>query len=65
MILLDNKQVVVVGQEKGHGVVAAKPFTNGQFVCEYAGDLLTCREAQKREEAYASENDRPTACYMY
>ena len=58
-------QVVVVGQTKGRGVVTTKPFSKGQFLCEYVGDLLTYSEAQEKEATYAVDNPEATACYMY
>ncbi|KAG6446849.1 histone-lysine N-methyltransferase PR-Set7 isoform X2 [Manduca sexta] len=48
---------------KGRGVIATRPFGRGQFVVEYAGELVGVAEAREREHAYAQD---PTAgCYMY
>lgn len=49
--------------EKGRGVVASKPFTRGDFVVEYSGDLIDIIEAKERETKYAL--DKSTGCYMY
>ncbi|KAL1502713.1 hypothetical protein ABEB36_007818 [Hypothenemus hampei] len=50
-------------KEKGRGVVAAKPFSKGDFVVEYSGELVDLIEAKRREENYA-QNDK-AGCYMY
>lgn len=48
---------------KGRGVVAARKFQKGEFVVEYAGELITMEEAKKREAMYSQ--DENTGCYMY
>ncbi len=48
---------------KGRGIVASKPFTKGEFVVEYIGDLIDMAEANEREKIYAK--DENTGCYMY
>ena len=48
---------------KGRGVVATKPFQRGDFVVEYAGDLIDLSLAKKREEKYSEDTD--IGCYMY
>ncbi|XP_046682661.1 histone-lysine N-methyltransferase PR-Set7 isoform X2 [Homalodisca vitripennis] len=48
---------------KGRGIVAVQPFYRGQFVVEYAGELITSDEAREREQLYAQ--DQNTGCYMY
>ncbi|XP_072934453.1 histone-lysine N-methyltransferase Set8 isoform X2 [Epargyreus clarus] len=48
---------------KGRGVIATRHFGRGQFVVEYAGELVGVAEAREREHNYAQD---PTAgCYMY
>lgn len=37
---------------KGWGLHAAQSIREGQFVCEYAGELLTTKEAKRRQEMY-------------
>ncbi|KAK4878162.1 hypothetical protein RN001_010668 [Aquatica leii] len=48
---------------KGRGVVAVKPFSRGDFVVEYSGELLDVAQAKIREAKYAE--DENTGCYMY
>ncbi|CAH0548989.1 unnamed protein product [Brassicogethes aeneus] len=48
---------------KGRGVIATKDFEKGDYVIEYAGELIDTLEAKKREEQYAQ--DQTTGCYMY
>lgn len=49
---------------KGRGVFAARPFSRGEFIVEYSGDLLSAAEAHAREEVYAADTER-FGCYMY
>mmetsp|Transcript_7105 Transcript_7105/g.11208 ORF Transcript_7105/g.11208 Transcript_7105/m.11208 type:complete len:411 (+) Transcript_7105:96-1328(+) len=47
---------------KGVGVKAGEDILAGQYVCEYSGELITEKEAQRREvEDYQCQ----THCYMY
>ncbi|XP_052739183.1 histone-lysine N-methyltransferase PR-Set7 [Bicyclus anynana] len=48
---------------KGRGVIATKAFGRGQFVVEYAGELVGLAEAREREHRYAQ--DPNAGCYMY
>lgn len=49
---------------KGRGIEARKHFNKGDFVVEYAGDLMEGSSlAKQREEQYAT--DAATGCYMY
>ena len=50
-------------QNKGRGVVATKFFKRGDFVVEYAGDLIDIKQAKEREENYSKQKD--VGCYMY
>ncbi|KAK9290283.1 hypothetical protein L1049_008450 [Liquidambar formosana] len=43
---------IVRDQRKGWGVHAAQLIRQGQFVCEYAGELLTTKEARRRQHMY-------------
>ncbi|TRY72239.1 hypothetical protein TCAL_09968 [Tigriopus californicus] len=49
--------------EKGRGVVALRDFEKGQFVLEYAGELINIARAKERERKYSL--DPSTGCYMY
>ena len=40
-----------------------RPLKRGDFVCEYAGDLISHDDARLRETEYASNPD--IGCYMY
>lgn len=48
---------------KGRGIVAGKPFSRGDFVVEYVGDLIEQNEADRREEKYSKDTN--FGCYMY
>lgn len=48
---------------KGRGVVATRKFEKGEFVVEYAGELINAEIAHEREVTYAQ--DENTGCYMY
>lgn len=54
---------------KGKGIFAKAPFGIGEYVCEYAGDLLQRDEAKARERAYDEEareaGRTEVMCYMY
>ena len=40
-----------------------KSFSKGDFIVEYAGDLVELSEAKSREEIY--KKDTSYGCYMY
>lgn len=44
-------------------MIATKPFHRGQYVVEYAGELVGVAEAREREYKYAQ--DPNAGCYMY
>ncbi|XP_074598125.1 N-lysine methyltransferase KMT5A-like isoform X2 [Brevipalpus obovatus] len=46
---------------KGKGVVTTKCFKRGDFICEYAGELLSYTDAKREKEH--GKKDR--GCYMY
>ena len=48
---------------KGRGVFSVKKFKRGEPICEYSGELITYKEAIKREEVYSK--DQSIGCYMY
>ncbi|CAG5124586.1 unnamed protein product [Candidula unifasciata] len=48
---------------KGRGVVATKEFEKGDFIVEYAGELIDTATAKQREKDYAANPE--IGCYMY
>jgi len=50
-------------EEKGRGVFSSKKFNKGDFVCEYAGELIDVQEARMREAEY--EETPEVGSYMY
>ncbi|XVE62503.1 hypothetical protein DITRI_Ditri06bG0122900 [Diplodiscus trichospermus] len=46
------KLKIVRDARKGWGLYAAQLIQRGQFVCEYAGELLTTNEARRRHQIY-------------
>ena len=46
---------------KGYGVLSQRVFDKGEFICEYVGDLVDKKEADKREKEYEREEK---GCYM-
>lgn len=49
--------------EKGRGVVTTRDRVKGEFVVEYAGDIINMEDASSREEEYSK--DKTKGCYMY
>ncbi|KAA8518366.1 hypothetical protein F0562_015751 [Nyssa sinensis] len=43
---------IVKNRRKGWGLHADQLIRRGQFVCEYAGELLTTKEARRRQQIY-------------
>lgn len=43
---------IVRSQRKGWGLHADQFIPSGEFICEYAGELLTTKEARKRQQTY-------------
>ncbi|PIN20694.1 histone H3 (Lys9) methyltransferase SUV39H1/Clr4, required for transcriptional silencing [Handroanthus impetiginosus] len=43
---------MVKDEKKGWGLYAAEFIPRGQFVCEYAGELLSTKEATRRQQTY-------------
>jgi histone-lysine N-methyltransferase SETD8 len=48
---------------QGRGVTTTKNLSKGEFVVEYAGDLIDVKVAKERETKYAM--DLSKGCYMY
>lgn len=58
-LLMQVKEV----EGKGRGVFSQRKFTRGQFVCEYAGELIDYHTAKEREKLYEGKTE--FGCYMY
>lgn len=54
---------VEVFPEKGRGIVTTRDRKKGEFVVEYAGDLINIDSANERETEYSM--DVRKGCYMY
>ena len=52
---------VIATQEKGRGVITDKPFLEGDFLCEYCGDVIDLKEATKREDGRSEDK----GCFMF
>lgn len=63
-ILYKFMQVVDIPKE-GKGVVATINYTEGELICEYEGDLLSHKEALKREQRYLKQSGESYKGYMY
>jgi len=48
---------------KGRGIMAVRSFSKGEFVVEYAGDLISIDDAKDRESKYSMDTSK--GCYMY
>lgn len=46
------KLKIVRDGKKGWGLFADQMICQGQFICEYAGELLTTEEARRRQQIY-------------
>ena len=51
----------------GYGVIAKKSFGKGDFILEYAGDLITREESTERKMKYArrSAHNKYSRCYLF
>jgi histone-lysine N-methyltransferase SETD8 len=50
-------------ENKGRGIKAIREFAKGEFVVEYAGDLIDVDDAKDRESKYSMDTSK--GCYMY
>ena len=57
-----QKQVAEI-PNKGRGILASKHFSRGNFVVQYAGDLIDNDEATRRTDNYSKVTNK--GCYMY
>lgn len=49
--------------EKGRGIVTTRDRKKGEFVVEYAGDMISMEESNTRETEYSMDVSK--GCYMY
>ena len=63
LLCVEKGLKVKVTPKKGRGIFAGKGFRKGDFVCEYAGELIELDEAKERELEY--EKDPEIGSYMY
>ncbi|XP_069105783.1 N-lysine methyltransferase KMT5A-like [Argopecten irradians] len=49
---VEGLEVKRVNKVIGKGLFATKTFQSGDFLCEYAGDLITEKEGKRRETSY-------------
>merc|ERR1719187_1428218 len=66
LLATDDKDLgleVVTFPEKRRGVQATKDFKKGDFVVEYAGDIIDIGSAKERELKYSLDISK--GCYMY
>jgi len=54
---------VVMLPDKGRGVVSTRDLKKGEFVVEYAGDIIDVATAKEREIKYSLDVNK--GCYMY
>ena len=61
----DSKHGIEIAsiENKGRGIRAVKSFSKGDFVVEYAGDLIDIGTAKDLENKYSM--DASKGCYMY
>ncbi|GAA48712.1 histone-lysine N-methyltransferase SETD8 [Clonorchis sinensis] len=60
---VESGMKIIVTEEKGRGIVATRVFQEGEFVVEYAGDLIPEKIAKKREMEY--KRDPSIGSYMF
>eukprot|EP00092_Neocalanus_flemingeri_P021180 GFUD01022954.1.p1 GENE.GFUD01022954.1~~GFUD01022954.1.p1 ORF type:complete len:313 (-),score=75.46 GFUD01022954.1:267-1205(-) len=54
---------VATMDNKGRGIKAVKDYSKGEFVVEYAGDLVDIKTAEDLEAKYSMDTSK--GCYMY
>ncbi|OON23953.1 SET domain protein, partial [Opisthorchis viverrini] len=60
---VESGMKIIITEEKGRGIVATRVFQEGEFVVEYAGDLIPEKIAKKREMEY--KRDPSIGSYMF
>ncbi|CAH8535841.1 unnamed protein product [Schistosoma mattheei] len=49
---IESGMKIIQTEEKGRGIIATRTFYEGEFVVEYAGDLISEKLAKQREAVY-------------
>lgn len=62
---LENRIKVRWISNKGRGIFAMENFSRGDFVVEYAGELIDMKVARYREHLYASTDPSGTSYMFY
>jgi histone-lysine N-methyltransferase SETD8 len=62
---IEDGLITVEVEGKGRGVIVARPFWNGDFICEYAGETVSGKEARKREKEYGKDDNIGSYIYYY
>lgn len=44
-------------QDKGRGIMTSHSFHEGDYLCEYYGDLIDAKEASRRERVYKEKGE--------
>ncbi|KAF8561732.1 hypothetical protein P879_09003 [Paragonimus westermani] len=60
---VESGMKIIVTEEKGRGIVATRTFYDGEFVVEYAGELMSEKMAKEREAEY--KRDPTIGSYMF
>jgi histone-lysine N-methyltransferase SETD8 len=61
-----NLKIIDMGTEKGRGVVCDEDMIPaGSFICEYAGDLLSREDGEKRETEYKEKGESLSYLYFF
>ncbi|KAF7233732.1 hypothetical protein EG68_04897 [Paragonimus skrjabini miyazakii] len=60
---VESGMKIIVTEEKGRGIVATRTFHDGEFVVEYAGELMSEKMAKEREAEY--KRDPTIGSYMF
>jgi len=55
--------VMKMTEGKGRGIFANKDLSKGDFIVEYAGDLMSLEEGKAKEDEYSE--DAEIGCYIY
>jgi len=56
---------IKVTKDKGRGIYATKKLNIGDFVVEYAGDLITMEDGVKRESLYSEDVNIGSYIYFF